>query len=468
MHITPLADERLKANGWIGLFFLLIPGLSILVALKSNTSPVWPLFLWVCISVVFIFLVVRPKPLEILFFSLPLLYPIAPALTGFQHIYTTIGWLIILSTVFFIQGCISGWKHPYIRASYALPLLLYAVVVTFSTVLNPMHTGSLSSFGQCITLVPIYWVLLQVTRGQNLQRLMIAIIFGTLAGSIIYLIAYSQKSPQLAWSFLFYGPARPSILHHNPNAWGVLPLIGLPILLGIFMNVTTIGRNWIWIMPGCLSLILVAILTMSRSAVLAIGISVLFVLLHQKKGRRLLLIFSMVTLFLALVLYEKVGPHVEKIFRLQAGLSGRGQLWGITWALIEDNPIFGLGPSGYSDRLFFYTSFIKNGLIYALHKPSAHNLLLQVGVDVGIAGSIIILFIFFMFAYKSRLLWKSIKSSPSFTVLVGISAAMIAGIVRGFFEVDFAILHGFITENLLLLTLLAFKDQLIAQSSSKL
>lgn len=468
MKAAVLPADFLIPRKWIFACCALIVGISALVAMKSNTNYYWVLALWILLfGFIFLFLL-RPKPLEILFFLLPLVVPAIPALTHIEPILITVFWLVILLIIYYVRNCTEGWDFSGAPTPYVLPLVIYAVILIFSIYAASVESVSVSSLSQCVALIAIYWILSKTLRRENINHLIVAIIFGTVLGSIIFLIAYMQESWYTALSGLIFGVFRPVVLKYNANSWATYSAIGIPFLAALAIYTPVKNLRWLWMAPVGVLLTIVAVLNMSRGALVAIFAGISFIFLTHSRGRRLFTIGLLMLLIAIFIIFPSLESLLETALRLESGLSGRGQLWAIAWKIIEENPLFGLGPGSYHNRFFFNATFIDNGLMNLKYMPTTHNVLLQIGTDLGLTGPLIILFLYGMFFLRSRKIWFQLKNRPEFPALVAVTASMIAGFTRGLFEVNFSVPHAPLTVNLILITLLSFQDQIAFRSNGDL
>jgi hypothetical protein len=452
-----------RIQAWFLLPCTFIVILSTLIAVAGDRSPLWVLGFCILLAIIGLVLLIRPSLLEILFFLMPLLFPAVPALTGVPAILITIGWILGLLLIWHLQNCTDGWRGEEIRPNFILIFVYYTVLVIFSILASPINSVSLSNLSQCVALIAIYWILTQALRNQNLYRLFIAIIAGSLLGALVYVTALVRIMPQLSLDYLILNTFRPSLMNYNANSWAMCAIIGTPLTLAFLLNSSAGTRFRNWMLPALVFMFVAALINMSRSALVAIGGACLFILLVHPRRKMIFFYGGGICLLLFIVTLPFTYPYLDSMLRLQSGLSGREELWPLALNIIANDPILGMGPGMYSDRIFFLVSFVSDGLRKAVNLLSVHNVYLKIGVDIGIFGILLVLSIFALFAAHSRKLWKRLKEAPDFPVLVAISALMVAGFLRGIFEVDFIIPHGYLTENLVLITLLAVQDRLSAK-----
>jgi len=325
---------------------------------------------------------------------------------------------------------------------------------------NPQHERALSFMFQTVILVVIYWIFVQVLRGVNLNRALIAMIVGSVVNALIFSFAFLKSTPQFTLQGIAYGQLRPDLLGVNANHWPVPSIIGLALILSLAVHGKVRPRDWILILPTGVLLLSIALLNVSRSALLGIFLSTIFILITHYRWRKILLhaftLFGIVTPLLS---------KIEVLLRIRSGLAGRDVIWGVAWRVIEDNPILGVGPANFKELLFFKVPFCSRSLAMIVDQPSAHNVFLQIGTEIGLAGTIIAIALLVYFCYRSSVLWQRLKKTSYLPVLVAITALMIGGLVRSFFAIDFTILHGAITMNIKILLLLAIQDELSFRSS---
>jgi O-antigen ligase len=402
----------------------------------------------------------RDRLVEILFFLLPPVMLLFRALTGLHTIYFTIVWLGLLALLWVGRGLNGEWTRGRVKTSYSLIFVALALFATLSTLINWRYKVALGALAQCVALVPIYWLLTQSLSGLAYRRVLTALLWGTAAASLGFLIAFSRGSPGIVLAGMAYGILRPMVLGENPNSWAIYPLIGLPIAAGLILYPTK--RRWwrLWPMLSVPPLLAVALLTMSRSALLGAFVGVVFLLACHRVGRKLLLLTPLVGLAAVLALKPEMLTTLESMLRVRAGLSGRERIWSVSVDVIANNPLLGIGPGGLRDRYFFTAPFMEKGMNFMLDPPSAHNAFLNLAAELGVPALLAGLLFFIIYAYRSRLLWKKLKGRPDFAVLAIGGAIMAAGLARSLFEVDFILPHGYIHENLILITMLGLQDQL--------
>jgi hypothetical protein len=176
------------------------------------------------------------------------------------------------------------------------------------------------------------------------------------------------------------------------------------------------------------------LLAMSRSAFLAIAIStsIIFFMLKRKIFYRFL--YSLGVVILLIILYEPLNEVITLLFRIEEGVSVRDQLWLMTVNIINDFPVFGLGPGVYKYELFNYYPFMLNDFtgkvfIYFADVSEgvnlAHNIFLVFFSEMGILGLITIIslpIIYFRIGIKVIQKYKN-GSVENYCLIIALFAA---------------------------------------------
>ncbi len=126
------------------------------------------------------------------------------------------------------------------------------------------------------------------------------------------------------------------------------------------------------------------VLTRSRGAWMAAAVSVLLLLLIRKRRSWILLVFAGAG-GLVLVYRFEITRVLEAAFysRSLGDWDGRTEIWLRAVNLIHDFPISGIGMGTFHELA---STFYAYDIYAPEHIPHAHNLFLQVTMDLGIPG----------------------------------------------------------------------------------
>ena len=276
----------------------------------------------------------------------------------------------------------------------------------------------------------IFYILFQdfVKDNKRLKTVLFAIFISNVICSIASIVIESQT-----------GAKRISLTEgQNPNILSINLGVGLLLVPYIFRNLKNRflrGLSYI----GVFTLIIAIILTGSRGTWLAIPITVLFGWLITK-GKILRIQSGIIpgiilTLIITFLIHSNfISPYLSQRFITMIhpeetrGGSGRLDIWTVGLAMVEDNPVFGMGldnfPVRFGDYIGKRTTW--SGYSYGVHSGrDPHNIFLSIQAELGIIG----IFLFFLF------IWYIVK--PLIVYLKDIRA------VIGILLIIFALIYGF-------------------------
>ncbi|MCB0063131.1 MAG: O-antigen ligase family protein [Caldilineaceae bacterium] len=233
-----------------------------------------------------------------------------------------------------------------------------------------------------------------------------------------------------------YG-AGPEVIAINPNILGAALTMIAALLLALLLQPSW-ARRWWFTLPLWLPLLLIVnslIISQSRSSWLALAVATLFIL--WLAGRR-----GLVVVIVALLLGGGLALWGSELLTLlpvgrlaqSAGdsLTRRMGIWRFSLELVATNPLMGVGLGDYQQA--FATRFPSLPLVGGrLAPPHAHNLWLQVALDLGLPG--LIAWGGLLVALGRRL-WYGLSNrrSPRYALRTGVSAALIVMAVIGCFD----------------------------------
>jgi putative inorganic carbon (HCO3(-)) transporter len=214
-----------------------------------------------------------------------------------------------------------------------------------------------------------------------------------LAGLLLALYAFI--SVQWADTKLYFIPASiytqfPTLVTDtaNPNVMAGNLVILFPCALGVLLFS---GKHLRWFDQGLSVLaasviVIVLILTQSRGGILALGeILILLVVLRWKRGW--ILLAGAVVLVGVVVFFSGPTTILDVILAnaTLGGIDGRLEVWSRAVYMIQDFPFTGVGMGLYGRTADLLYPFF----LYAPGTSShAHNLFLQIAVDLGVPGLI--------------------------------------------------------------------------------
>lgn len=171
----------------------------------------------------------------------------------------------------------------------------------------------------------------------------------------------------------------------NANVLAGGLLLPIPLLLALSLRVDLAHRHWLpplLLLPTGL-LLATLLLAQSRGAYLAVALSLLLVLTLRWPWAGLIFLVGAIAAGSVLSL-EGMSALVETVSNEGSisSLSGRWEIWSRAFQAIRDFAVTGIGIGSFDlviPQLYPYVE-VRNVI------PHAHNLFLQVGVDLGVPG----------------------------------------------------------------------------------
>jgi putative inorganic carbon (HCO3(-)) transporter len=223
-------------------------------------------------------------------------------------------------------------------------------------------------------------------------------------------------------------------VHRNVMAGALLQLSLFPWIAAL----ASWRRRMIWqFLPALALAVFVSgmlLLTQSRSAVLAFGISLLLVIgLAWLSSPRRAIIQLTVGLLAVLGLTIALAPSLTDYLFL-GGIERRLAMWARGIYMMRDFPWSGVGFGLYQPTLnAFYPLFEVNPEI----SPHAHNIFIQIGVDLGLPGLIAWLGVYFLVlksAWRLIVKGQSDDATLAWVLGLGLFAGQVGLAVHGLFD----------------------------------
>jgi len=206
-------------------------------------------------------------------------------------------------------------------------------------------------------------------------------------------------------------------------------------------------------------LVIGLILIISRSSILSVIVSLLIISYQLNKKYFKKFVISTVTIILLFLLFEPLNEIISTFFRIKTGLSQRDYFWTLSYNIIRDNPIWGLGPGSYKYLEFNYVPVLLNSwpgrVIIDLNMATngengSHNIFLKFASDMGIPGILSIFYFMWIFLQISITNYKKTMYGDRQIFLTNliISAALGSMFVRCLFDSIGILSYGIIVSDL--------------------
>ncbi|MCX6641142.1 MAG: O-antigen ligase family protein [bacterium] len=460
MSAAPIGDDFYIQRRLQIVLTALVVSMATLFAIKTDHSIYWSLALFGGISLTAFSMIVRPTFRDFLFFTLPLIAVAANAFVKTKFPIIAALWLFGLAIYYLFQFYANNFKIITVRPYFSRLLILFVLVVLNSIFFAPFGSYTFNGFFNIMIFIVAYWLLVQILSGSDFKRLLTFTFFGFLTGSFVYLLALGIRSPTALLPFIAVGILRPEVMGISANEWSYYPAIGCLMALAFIFYGGVRGISRLFWVGAAILLFGIAFITMSRTALLGIGVTTLFIFGTHPRGRKTMVILGSLGLIAFLVTLPIILPWLMLLLRVKAGLSGRGPIWSSALEILIQHPVTGLGPEQFIHWLIFEGSLLPEGLRVYAGGLSAHNAFFNTGIEIGLLGLAIMLTIFILFARRCWKLWPVLKSTPDFIVLVIISSLGISGFIRCIFEATFFVPTTYIYKNITMILILALQDRL--------
>lgn len=276
----------------------------------------------------------------------------------------------------------------------------------------------------------LYYAIINWAAHSNSQRHLRWLTIGLLAiGLGLALIAPitvgwtgSEKFPLIPASLYNSLPVTESI---NPNVMAGALVLLLPLALALPFFA---WRNLRWFerlltVITALAMLVILVISKSRGGLLALG--AVLTLLAVLRWRRGWLLLPGGVLITGIFLWW-IGPSrvLEMLTASQAlgGLDGRLEVWSRGFYMVQDFPFTGIGMGTFHQTVnLLYPMLLAN---FDVNIPHAHNLPLQVAVDLGLPGLIVWLAILFLMIYGAAAVYRYGKHTNN-RWLAGLGAGLL-------------------------------------------
>jgi putative inorganic carbon (HCO3(-)) transporter len=211
-------------------------------------------------------------------------------------------------------------------------------------------------------------------------------------------------------------------VHPNVLAGSLILLLpfGMAYLLFGWRDINWLERSLAFISTLIISLLI--LLTQTRDAWIALGV-VLIILLMLRWRWGWLMLFSVVVGTIWLFTYFGSRKLLDALTSSTTigGIEGRMEIWSRAIFMIQDFSFTGIGMGSFTevaDTLYPFSQYTSGKVAHA------HNLFLQVAVDLGIPGLIAWLAILLTVIFVSRQVYYAGKTSQN-GLITGIGAALL-------------------------------------------
>ncbi|MCX6762755.1 MAG: O-antigen ligase family protein [Candidatus Moranbacteria bacterium] len=344
------------------------------------------------------------------FFILAILFFLPVYLVKIKYGWASFNVLELLIAILFVSWIFNkNTKYQIPNTKYWVSIALIFVGLISSVIANKnFYTGFGAIKGWFIFPIIFSIILYDALKydGILLKKSLLALFFSGVAVSVVGVV------------YKFLGiltfDGRLKILWDSPNQLAMF--LAVPFLIGLFFSLRerNVNKKRLYV----LSLVLTGLIlyyTLSYGAWLAIAVAliVIFWLKYRKKEqKKYLVIFAMILLvalaWASVYKYKSIANLGER-----SSLASREMIWKSAGLMIENNPIFGIGPGNFQEKYLEYQKYFPPYLEWSVPQP--HNIFLAFWLESGLVGLISFLILLFYFFRDNK---KAIQANHEISILL--------------------------------------------------
>ena len=352
---------------------------------------------------------------------------------------------IFLLTYLFLKRFGLNFKgYPKIPKSIIYFLLLYFSGMIVSSVTSDYPSAGIFTIIQQLVFFIITYIFYALIRSEKyIKTYIYTLILVACILSIASILSVTGEGYGII-EIASKNRLRVSAIIENFEAATNFYVISFPIILAMLF----VKKEWLNRKINLFLLVFISLgmsLAMSRSAIIGIIVNISIVLFMLRR-KRLFQFGALLTLtVLVFLLYEPLNEFLTLFLRIEDGFSTRDYIWSMSFNMIKDYPLFGVGTGAYKYEMFNYYPFMLDdwyGRLYIyFHEVTgganlSHNFFLVFFTEMGILGittAIALPIIYLRIGIKAIKRIKD-KSIDKYYIAVGLFAAGISIIIRNFFN----------------------------------
>ncbi len=312
-----------------------------------------------------------------------------------------LGWVYFNSLELLIAILFVVWlsgkqkKYSILNTQYSIPALLILAGLIFSTLAAKNYYSGFGAIKGWF-LFPIIFAAIffdQLKRDDSLlNKALLTLFFSGAAVSALGVVYYFL-------GYLTYD-GRLRIFWDSPNQLAMF--LAVPFLIGV----SRFEKAGLWrklsINIGILLILINLYLTQSYGAWLGVLVF-LAVFLRLKYGKIVQKKYAygaiaVIIIFLALASYGKF-DNIKNLGE-RSSLASRIMIWKSASLMIENNPLFGVGPNNFQNKYLEYQKYFPPYLEWSAPQP--HNIFLAFWLESGFPGLIGFLWILYLFFQDNK------------------------------------------------------------------
>ncbi len=349
-------------------------------------------------------------------------------------------------------------KYPRLPKELLYFLILYYISMIVATTFSDYPSAGVVKIArQSVTFIMAYVLLAIIKDEKDLRLYLYALITAAIILVFSSLAFFAMEGFKLIdlQSGIRY---RVTGLITNVTVTTGFFIVAYPLVLVFLYHKRTFYNKLIY---GTLLFILNLglLVTVSRSAILAIMFSSMFLLFYLNRKLLYRIITTIVIIILLFIFVPYLNELASLFFRIESGLTHRENYWQLAYDMIKDNWLFGIGPGAYGYKMYNYFPvmldswfgkvMIQTNMI-TLGSNNSHSFFLVLISDMGVLGfftSLALPVSFLMVALKTIKKYKNAGKLTYYTIL-GLSAAGASMFIRGIVDGLGLLAYGFLTAEM--------------------
>ena len=366
-----------------------------------------------------------------------LLLLIMPLGVAGQNIGAGICALMLLSSLY-IKRRELAWRQLWSEHKVALvSVAAYMITQILATVLNP---GSPARFKFNYTSGYLFWALLPPLcylavpklRSEHWRRIELLFTVSIVAMGIIS-VSQAIWGWRIVGTSVEFGFPRAQGLYSHPMTFGYVCLVLAPLVINAVFRQPRRVLPWV----TALALAVAIVTSRSRTVQLVTALVVLWNIWCLTKGRIRIVVlasfFAAVTVILSTnnSVSERFRGTIDRVDVRSNYLDDRVAFWHVHWNMLKERPVLGHGEGIITSyRVPYYEAI---GLKNFIRQYEAHNMLLQIAVNVGLVGlGIFLLWVFDLAKFASKLKRHGMWCGP--VALDTIGAVFLGALTQNAFQ----------------------------------
>lgn len=331
---------------------------------------------------------------------------------GFANLYAH-QWVILIALLASISsGLILGNFHTKIKSELNLPILVFVGSLLLSMGHTPNVIVGIKSFLYIGVLITSYYLVVLCVSNEKHIRIFIGLL--VISTGVVCLISLSyHSSGRLS-----------SLVLRNPNGFGNFLALTIPFCTSLIFHAKFARGRRLFLAFSLILMFISLVLTFSRSAWVGVFAGLLCLSVLKPKAPLFLLICAIISaVFFSSQIQKRVFQDIDDPGAQYRIIKAR-----IAYDKFKEHPILGNGLGS-----FHYEAQFSEIWAYRAHSTLENNYLLMLA-EGGIIEFLAFLYLIIVFGKKAIAFLKRVKDPFLYSVLLGSVTSIISTLAAGMFE----------------------------------